>query len=256
MRVLILYPNQCINYFNVNKMKKLIYGSLFLAIVGIGIVGCKKENVNPVKNTSDGLVVSSYLKLENQINNDLNQMANGLRRKKADFNSSKAIIETAREVYSDDKEAFDLFLINFNKENNNKTYSIVIEDVIQEIDINMNNCINATSFISYLESKFNDVESSDFYSENDKNFILNYIIIYKSSISFLINNQDLFSPNNHLKAGWWDDWGKCAAGILGGAGGGALGGGAAGSVIPGVGTLAGGIIGGISGALTGAAAAC
>lgn len=26
-------------------MKKLIYGGLFLAIVGIGFVGCKKDNV-------------------------------------------------------------------------------------------------------------------------------------------------------------------------------------------------------------------
>ncbi len=48
MRVLILYPNQCINYFNVNKMKKLIYGSLFLAILGIGIVGCKKKNLTEI----------------------------------------------------------------------------------------------------------------------------------------------------------------------------------------------------------------
>jgi len=32
-------------------MKKLIYGSLFLAIVGIGIVGCKKETIKPTTTT-------------------------------------------------------------------------------------------------------------------------------------------------------------------------------------------------------------
>lgn len=30
---------------NLKKMKKLIYGSLFLAAVGIGLIGCKKENL-------------------------------------------------------------------------------------------------------------------------------------------------------------------------------------------------------------------
>lgn len=54
----------------------------------------------------------------------------------------------------------------------------------------------------------------------------------------------------------WDDWGKCAAGIVGGAGGGFLGGAAAGSAVPWLGTVVGGVVGGISGGLGGAAAAC
>lgn len=54
----------------------------------------------------------------------------------------------------------------------------------------------------------------------------------------------------------WDDWGRCAAGVVGSAGTGALGGAAAGSVIPGLGTTAGGIAGGISGGLVGAASFC
>ncbi len=65
--------------------------------------------------------------------------------------------------------------------------------------------------------------------------------------------------------GWWQSWGKCAAGTLGGAvtGGvtGFLGGSAVGTVLfPGVGTVSGGSVGGIGGAigggLSGAAAAC
>lgn len=70
-----------------------------------------------------------------------------------------------------------------------------------------------------------------------------------------------------LKAAWWDktkawvkkqwnDWGKCAAGTVGGAGLGALAGAGTGSVIPALGTTAGAIAGGISGGLSGAAASC
>lgn len=56
--------------------------------------------------------------------------------------------------------------------------------------------------------------------------------------------------------GQWESWGKCASGIVGGAGVGALGGAAAGSAVPIIGTTVGGIVGGISGGLSGAAAAC
>lgn len=54
----------------------------------------------------------------------------------------------------------------------------------------------------------------------------------------------------------WDDWGRCAAGVVGSAGGGALGGAAAGSAVPAIGTVAGGVVGGVSGALVGAATFC
>ncbi|HEK22317.1 MULTISPECIES: hypothetical protein [unclassified Mucilaginibacter] len=56
--------------------------------------------------------------------------------------------------------------------------------------------------------------------------------------------------------GWWSSWGKCAAGIVGGAGIGGLGGAAAGSAVPVLGTGAGAVVGVIAGGLSGAAAAC
>jgi hypothetical protein len=34
-------------------MKKLIYGTLFLALLGIGIAGCKKESITPQNPASD-----------------------------------------------------------------------------------------------------------------------------------------------------------------------------------------------------------
>ncbi len=56
--------------------------------------------------------------------------------------------------------------------------------------------------------------------------------------------------------GFWRRYGKCAAGMLGGAGAGVLTGAAVGSSIPILGTIGCGILGGLSGLLTGAASAC
>lgn len=50
----------------------------------------------------------------------------------------------------------------------------------------------------------------------------------------------------------WNDWGRCAARIVGEACGGALSGAVAGSVVPGLGTTAGAVVGGIGGGLVGA----
>ena len=55
----------------------------------------------------------------------------------------------------------------------------------------------------------------------------------------------------------WDNWGKCVAGTVGGAGLGALAGAGVGAIEGvGLGAIPGAIIGGISGGLSGAAAAC
>jgi len=65
--------------------------------------------------------------------------------------------------------------------------------------------------------------------------------------------------------GWWDSWGRCAAGITGGAGLGALtgagyGGAGCTMIVPGIGTVACGVVGavagGIAGGLAGASQSC
>jgi len=40
-------------------MKKLIYGTLFLALVGIGVVGCKKEN-GKFDNSLDNMRIQKF----------------------------------------------------------------------------------------------------------------------------------------------------------------------------------------------------
>lgn len=62
--------------------------------------------------------------------------------------------------------------------------------------------------------------------------------------------------SNKNEGSWWEKWGRCAAGILGGTGAGGIGGAAAGSVLPGLGTVAGAIAGALCGAFSGAVAGC
>lgn len=75
------------------------------------------------------------------------------------------------------------------------------------------------------------------------------------------------NAGTELRAKWWDktkawcskqwnDWGRCAAGVVGEAGLSALVGAAAGSEVPVVGTTVGAIVGGVSGGLVGAASFC
>ena len=45
--------NQKRNHLTIKKMKKLIYGVSFLALVGIIVFGCQKENVNPTLSTTN-----------------------------------------------------------------------------------------------------------------------------------------------------------------------------------------------------------
>ncbi len=67
---------------------------------------------------------------------------------------------------------------------------------------------------------------------------------------------DIYLQKKIVTKGWWASWGKCVAGILGGAGTEGLAGAAVGSVVPGLGTAAGAVVGAVSGGLTGAALAC
>jgi hypothetical protein len=76
-------------------------------------------------------------------------------------------------------------------------------------------------------------------------------------VSLYVTSDILDQIGINSKSGWWNRWGRCAAGILGGAGIGALtGAGIAAIPTLGLGVPAGAIIGGISGGLTRAATFC
>ncbi|GAB4131709.1 MAG: hypothetical protein OHK0045_09520 [Raineya sp.] len=75
-------------------------------------------------------------------------------------------------------------------------------------------------------------------------------------VEWIKNNQDLFEQSSQKCSGWWSCWGKCVAGIAGGAITGGLGGAAAGSIVPVLGTGWGAALGAVGGGLTGAATFC
>ena len=99
------------------------------------------------------------------------------------------------------------------------------------------------SLYQILNNKKNNVTSEEFEGIKNSIFISSYIM-------------DLYLNEKGLTRGWWAKWGKCAAGIAGGALTAGLGGAVAGSALPLLGTTAGAIIGAIGGGLGGAAAAC
>ena len=104
--------------------------------------------------------------------------------------------------------------------------------------------------------------------ELDESSIIDLISL-RQTILFLMDNykylESVIAPYSKLNInetansddGWWEQWGRCAAGTIGGAGLGALTGCGVGVVAAvGVGCSAGAVIGGVSGALKGASSTC
>jgi hypothetical protein len=243
--------------FKTNLKSKLIVA--VMVIIGItAFLSCQKEESNSELNNEN-----KYSELALMLKNDLEDIGQNLREQKSTFSSQDIVISAAEQQFSDDPKAYDAFLIAYDKAINNSylkstVNNEVINTVIDEIEVGLINSSGSNEFINFLQSKFDEVSTSQMQIEN-KDFLLQYIVSYKISIEFINNNLDIIAyQNSQLKStqGWWGSWGRCAAGIVGGAGLGALGGGAAGSVIPVLGTTAGLIVGGIAGGLSGAAASC
>lgn len=114
-------------------------------------------------------------------------------------------------------------------------------------------------YLNYLNDLVKDAMSdSDLLPEELKSIIM----ISKSLEEFIAQGNVYYSSKKTLLAkaassdkGWWESWGKCAAGIIGGAGLGGLAGAAVTSPTV-VGIPVGTAVGVVSGALSGAAATC
>jgi len=251
-------PHKIIREMNKNVLKSKLMIAV-LVILGItAFMSCEKE-----KSNSEIKIENKYSELALLVSNDLENIGQILREQKFTFSSQDIVISAAELHFSDEPEAYDAFVTAYDKSIKNSylkstVNNEVINTVIDEIEVGLINSSGSNEFINFLQVKFDEVSTSDMQLEN-KDFLLQYIVSYKTSIEFINNNLDIIVDQNiQLKStkGWWDSWGRCAAGIVGGAGLGALGGGAAGSVIPVLGTTAGLIVGGIAGGLSGAAASC
>ena len=114
----------------------------------------------------------------------------------------------------------------------------------------------------HLNNLLENVKNSNI-NISEKQILVDNILLTNAFINW---TETLSSDNIYAKRpGWWIRWGRCVAGILGGAGTGALTFGLAGAAVgtialPIVGTVSAGLVGAIGGAvaggLTGAAASC
>jgi len=240
------------------KLKSKLIVAVMVMFGVTAFMSCEKEESNSELN-----IENRYSELALMVKNDLEDIGENLREQKSTFNSQNIVISVAEQHFLDEPKAYDAFLTAYDKSINNSYLksvknSEVINTVIDDIELGLINSTSSSEFANFLQTKFDEVSASEMQFEN-KDFLLQYIISYKVSVEFINNNLDIIADQNgQLKStqGWWDSWGRCAAGIVGGAGLGALGGGAAGSVIPVLGTTAGLIVGGIAGGLSGAAASC
>ncbi|WP_419869252.1 hypothetical protein [Chryseobacterium sp. CT-SW4] len=119
-------------------------------------------------------------------------------------------------------------------------------------------------YLLFLDNKQKEIIESKLTS-TEKQILIEEIEFQGQLVKALVALDQKYNPNAVSKKGWWGSWGKCAAGILGGAvtGAGTLGlaGAAVGTVaLPVVGTVSAGAVGAIAGAvgggLTGAATFC
>lgn len=122
-----------------------------------------------------------------------------------------------------------------------------------------------SAYVRHLRS-LNTATLTSSISRQEKQDLVDRIAFMEAFVDWMEAESHTVVLSGGLKCdGWWKCWGKCAAGIVGGAGvaglGGAfLGGAGCTMVVPIIGTVACGVVGGIAGAvfggLGGAAAAC
>ena len=150
-----------------------------------------------------------------------------------------------KEIYNQNLEELQLYTLN-KKNNNLHVYSLGIQESFK-FD-------TQEQYVQSLLKMKNKAQYDSELTIEEKKSIL---ITIESLQSFIANTNE-FYLNSSIQSkggGWWDSWGKCAAGTLGGA----MMGGLAGAAVTSptvIGVPVGTAVGVVGGALSGAAAAC
>ena len=208
-------------------MKKsilIILSSLFFSL------SCNDEKETADTNRID------YEQLAFKLSNDLNEIASDLRLNGADFSNTEQLKKSALIVlqnnYSNDQFAINEFNNGFEIATN---LSGVISNgrkfeeeilmpeyqyrVIEKVDSLWFNALNFESYKSSLSELFETISTEEA-PEADKQSALIYLTSQIVALDFIAANLDLLGYSgleNGRTHGWWDYWGKCAAGITGGA---------------------------------------
>lgn len=255
--------NEVLPHKLIRIMKKNVYNLKLIALIMMMIGTNIFTSCNKDETISEPEIQTNYSDLAMLVKNGLEDIGNNLRKENTTFSSQSVVTLAAEQHFSDDPTAHNAFSMAYDEVTNSSNLKSaandeVINSVVEEIEVGLINSNSSSEFVDFLQSKFDEISESEIQLEK-KDLILQYITAYKTSIEYISDNVDVIAQDGQLKsvqAKWWDSWGRCAAGIVGGAGLGALTGGAAASVIPVLGTTAGLIIGGVAGGLSGAAAAC
>lgn len=260
------------------KVKRITLGILGTAVIASGLWACSNDNESTKPINSEKQVNSKLKSASREIYDIVDVFSITIDKKISNPELS-------------DNELGEIFL------NEVKERGVKVQDVSVLKNINLSeefasysNKIkhsdfdNYNNYIDYLYNLNKEIDNNDFLTFEEKNILgiqisfslsfLDMLNIKNSEMNF--NEKSVITTYGNGKS-WWDRWGKCAAGVVGGyltggtagcvgvGGLGAVVGGAAGmgigsvpgAVVGGVGGCAvGGAIGAIGGALTGAATFC
>lgn len=241
-------------------MKKI---NFLLALFFVSIFSSCDTNLAEER---DDLDLNKYKNLKNALINNLSKLGNEIRKNGLTHSDKDAIEEIGKSYFSGDSYNVTYFnaiyLSGRGVASGRTTSDPSLEG--EEIINSASQYSSLEDYLSYLDTQFSAIAYSSM-SAADKDYLLTFITAYQAGLIYIDSNLDIVAPSTIASTGWWDSWGQCAAGIIGGAGLGALsfagyGGAGCTVVLPGVGTVACGTVGAVAGAifggLTGASQSC
>ncbi|MDE0471331.1 MAG: hypothetical protein OXH57_05270 [Ekhidna sp.] len=212
----------------------------------------------------------NYASISKALKKNLDDLGEGMRKQNKSFNNESDLQNVSSLVFFHDKDSKVAFQNNFERallytDNNNvkarQQPNILIvsqyeyEKLIQ-VDLLWKQSRKASDYVAGLKNLLQDIEDSDDSHKFPELtlFVISQIVAHE----FIGDNLDLFGLANikGREGSWWGTWGKCIAGIVGGAGSlgltGLLGGSAIGTVsLPVIGTASGALVGGVGGIIFG-----
>lgn len=260
------FHRQILKYKETN-MKKL--GLVFICAIGLG-VSCEESPyaVNPPEIQVDEKGISTVIDF---IDFNVSELQSSSKGRDIDPITAAKIIErnisafekrTGHSIRSFDKSSLKSF---------DTRLSIDLHNKIVELSRSSKNELD---FIERLATVKGTILNSQI-SHEEKSAHFNRVVLIERFVKYMGDKDRAKSVVSSGKdeekveaddcSGWWDCWGRCAAGIVGGAGLGALGGAAVAGggctvVLPIVGTVAcgtvGAVAGGVFGGLAGASQSC
>ena len=253
-------------------MKKVILLGIALCFM---IFSCGEQEASQVEPRTN------YQSFERELTKVLDQVAIDLRNNDSDFSNAERVKKSVEStLLSNSSKDRDEFSTNFDKalswskgggvsarkEPTVINVSQFEYDILTKVDALWKSSGDGVAYKEGLENLLDEVSANKI-DQVEKEPIMLFLVSYKVAFDFVQNNRELSEKGSvsGRTEGWWDSWGRCAAGIIGGAGTGGLTGlfvgVAVGTVVlPGVGTASAaviaGAIGSISGGMVGAASSC